>query len=279
MQAWDDKEFIASSDEGFRPVNLANGPDGAMYVVDMHRGVMQHIVSATPYYKQGIAQKKLDTLINAGRILRIKNKEKPLNKIPDLANASAIDLVGLLKSSNGWIRDRAQQILIFRKENKAVPELEKMVTDTAENAISQIHALRTLEGLNALSFELLQKVAASARPMLLAHALLLLEKYSTDANVNAMENLATKLIAKNDTTVNLYLAISLNRWIALSPDTFLPLLAKLSAMYPDSPVYQEAVVSSLNNVEEKFRDMIAKANVDGRQDTVVMTVVGSNNKK
>ena len=273
VQAWDDKEFIASSDEGFRPVNLANGPDGAMYVVDMHRGVMQHIVSATPYYKQGIAQKKLDTLINAGRILRIKNKEKPLDKIPDLTNTSAIDLVGLLKSSNGWIRDRAQQILIFRKENKAVPELEKMVTDTAENAISQIHALRTLEGLNALSFELLQKVASSARPMLLAHALLLLEKYSTDANVNAMENLATKLIAKNDTTVNLYLAISLNRWIALSPDTFLPLLAKLSAMYPDSPVYQEAVVSSLNNVEEKFRDMIAKANVDGRQDTVVMKLL------
>ena len=40
-QAWDDKEFIASTDEGFRPVNLSNGPDGAMYVVDMHRGIMR----------------------------------------------------------------------------------------------------------------------------------------------------------------------------------------------------------------------------------------------
>jgi len=60
VQAWDDKEFIASTDEGFRPVNLVNGPDGAIYVLDMHHGIMQHIVSATPYYKNGIAHKKLD---------------------------------------------------------------------------------------------------------------------------------------------------------------------------------------------------------------------------
>lgn len=41
-QAWQGKEFLASTDEGFRPVNLSNGPDGNMYVVDMHRGVIQH---------------------------------------------------------------------------------------------------------------------------------------------------------------------------------------------------------------------------------------------
>ena len=51
-QAWDDHEFIASTDEGFRPVNLLDGPDGAMYVVDMHRGIMQHRADATPYDKR-----------------------------------------------------------------------------------------------------------------------------------------------------------------------------------------------------------------------------------
>ena len=87
-QAWDDREFIASTDEGFRPVNLLDGPDGAMYVVDMHHGIMQHRAYATPYYRNGIAHKKLDTLLNAGRILRIKSKSHNPGEIPDLEKTS-----------------------------------------------------------------------------------------------------------------------------------------------------------------------------------------------
>jgi hypothetical protein len=251
VQAWDDKEFIASTDEGFRPVNLVNGPDGAMYVVDMHHGVMQHIVSATPYYKNEIVQKKLDTLVNAGRILRIKNTQKKLDKIPDLANTPSVDLVALLKSNNGWLRDRAQQILIYKQERQAVPRLEKLIQE-GENTITSIHALRTLEGLDALSFEFLEKVAASGKTMLTAHALLLLEKYSTISYIKPMENLVTDLMNKNDTIVNLYLAISLGPWAAISHDTFLPILIKLSDTYPNSAVFQEAVVSSLKGMEENF---------------------------
>ena len=35
-------EFFASRDEWCRPVNLALGPDGAMYVVDMYRQIIEH---------------------------------------------------------------------------------------------------------------------------------------------------------------------------------------------------------------------------------------------
>ncbi|MFT7420355.1 MAG: glucose/arabinose dehydrogenase, partial [Arcticibacterium sp.] len=48
-QAIEGKEFIASTDEGFRPVNLFNGPDGAIYVVDMHRGIIQHKAYISQY--------------------------------------------------------------------------------------------------------------------------------------------------------------------------------------------------------------------------------------
>lgn len=251
-QAWDDKEFIASTDEGFRPVNLLNGPDGAMYVVDMHRGVMQHRVSATPYYRDGIIRKKLDTLLNAGRILRIKYKDKKFGGIPEFSKASGAELVSLLKSPNGWIRDRAQQLLIFKQQQSVIPELEKLaqsITDT----IAAIHALHTLEGLGALSFELLQKVALSGAPMLSAHALLLLRQYSTAGHIEAMERIAAGLSARKDTVTDLYLAASLGPWAAASPDTFLPLLVKLSRTYPESAVFQEAVVSSLEGLEERFR--------------------------
>lgn len=252
VQAWNDKEFIASTDEGFRPVNLVNGPDGAMYVVDMHRGVMQHKVSATPYYRDGIIRKQLDTLLNAGRILRVKYKDKELGRIPELDKASGAELVSLLKSPNGWTRDRAQQLLIFQQQRSVIPELEQLARSPADT-LAAIHALHTLEGLDALSFELLQNVAASGTPMQSAHALSLLDRYTAAGHVDAMEKLANHLIARNDTVVDLYLASSLRPWAAASPDTFLPLLAKLSRKYAESPVFQEVVVSSLEGLEERFR--------------------------
>jgi len=251
-QAWNDREFIASTDEGFRPVNILNGPDGAMYVVDMHRGIMQHRVSATPYYRDGITRKRLDTLLNAGRILQIKYKNKKLGAIPKFDKASGAELVSLLKSENGWIRDRAQQLLISTQQRSAIPELEELAqryTDT----IAAIHALHTLEGLDALSFELLQKVAGSGAPMLSAHALLLLKQYNTADHVGAMEKLVADLKARNDTVIDLYLALSLGPWAAASPDIFLPLLVNLSRTYPESAVFQESVISSLNGLEERFR--------------------------
>jgi hypothetical protein len=73
-QAIEGREFIASTDEGFRPVNLFNGPDGAMYVVDMHRGIIQHKAYISQYLAEQLAGKKLDTLQNAGRILKVISK-------------------------------------------------------------------------------------------------------------------------------------------------------------------------------------------------------------
>lgn len=258
VQAWDDREFIASTDEGFRPVGLLNGPDGAMYVVDMHRGVMQHRISATPYYRNGIAHKELDTLLSAGRILRIKSKDKKLGKIPDFIKASGTELVNLLKSPNGWIRDRAQQLLIYKKEKSVIPELQSLALDESD-AVPSIHALYALDGLNGLSFELLQKVAASENSMLSAHALLLLRKYNTSDHVKTMEDLAANLMSGNDTVVNLYLATSLGPWAAVSKNKFLPILATLSETYPDNAVYQEAVVSSLTGLENDFQAILIKS--------------------
>ena len=73
-----------------------------------------------------------------------------------------------------------------------------------------------------------------------------------------MEELATDLMAENDTVINLYLAISLGPWAAISPDTFLPILAQLSQTYPGNAVFQEAIVSSLNGSEENFQKFINK---------------------
>ena len=276
-QAWDDKEFLASTDEGFRPVSLSNSPDGALYVVDMHRGIMQHRAYATPYYRSGIAAKKLDTLLSKGRILRIKNKNKQLQKIPDFVNASAAGLVGLLQSNNGWVRDRAQQLLVFKQDNpiaigSIVPELEKLAQDDKHDVIA-IHALHTLDGLDALSFELLQKIALSSSAMLSAHALLLLKKYNSANNVQQMIALVDKLVNKKDALTDLYVALALGPWVKTAHESFIPTLLKLSQTYAGKLVYQEAIVSSLNGFEKDFKTIANKATDNKTTDSSLQKIL------
>lgn len=254
-QAWNDKEFIASTDEGFRPVNLSNGPDGAMYIVDMHRGIMEYGAFSTPYYNNGLAEKQLDTLLFKGRILRVKYKNKELDKIPDFDNLSSAALVDLLKSKNGWTRDRAQQLLIFKQDKSVIPDLEKLAEDN-NNAITAIHALHTLDGLDALNFDFLKKVATSNNPMLSAHALLLLRKYNSQSNVKPMEELAQNLLNRKDSVIDLYIALSLEPSIKESAKLFFPVLSRISERYADKGIYNEAIVSSLNGAEKKFQSFI-----------------------
>jgi mono/diheme cytochrome c family protein len=258
-QAWDDREFIASTDEGFRPVNLFNGPDGAMYVVDMHRGVMEYRAFTTPYYNAGIAAKKLDTLLSAGRILRIKPSGQKRVKIPDLSDMSSNELIELLKSKNGWLRDRAQQILISHQNKSITSKLAMMVQDDS-NPVAAIHALHVLGELDALTFELLRKAALAGDPMLTAHALLLLQKFATNDNVRLMAELTNDLIRVNDPVINLYLANAIGKWNEIAPQTFLPILSTMSQLYPHKAIYQEAIISSLSGFEENFRDNLVKTN-------------------
>ena len=153
--------------------------------MDMHRGIIQHKAYMTPYYHDQTAAKNLDTLVRQGRILRIKYKAKKLEKIPDFNGASFDDMVKLLKSPNGWVRDRAQQLLVFNQDDSVVPQLKKLLSNK-KNLITAIHALHTLDGLDALSFDLLKEVATSGSPQLAAHSLLLLRKYSQASNSEAM---------------------------------------------------------------------------------------------
>ena len=98
-------------------------------------------------------------------------------KYQTLKKHQASQLVTLLKSDNGWIRDRAQQLLIYKQDKSVIPALQALAED-GNNAIPAIHALHTLDGLNGLSFEFLQKIASSKNSMLSAHALILLEKFA-----------------------------------------------------------------------------------------------------
>jgi mono/diheme cytochrome c family protein len=151
-------------------------------------------------------------------------------------------------------------LLIYKKDKSVIAALVKLTRDV-QNVLPAIHALHVLSGLNELSFQLLQQVAAYGEPMLSAHALVLLHGYTSN-DPAAMAGLANQLLSKNNLVVNLYLATTLGPWNEKAPAIFLPILSKMSQLYPGNALYQEAIVSSLKGAETNFRQVLAKTKVE-----------------
>lgn len=140
------KEFMASTDERFRPVNLSQGPDGALYVADMYRGLIQHGAYVTPYLREMTLKRQLVYPIHMGRIWRIVPINKSLSRAKPLGEQGPGAWVQALASNNGWVRDMAQQLLIDHQAKDQVPALRKMLQKAAL-PWARLHALWTLEAL------------------------------------------------------------------------------------------------------------------------------------
>jgi putative membrane-bound dehydrogenase-like protein len=140
-------EFLRSASTWFRPVNFATGPDGALYVVDMHRAVVEDPKTIPPGIVQAIDVRAGST---HGRIYRIVPKGFTTPTRPNLANADGPSLAGALSHTNGWVRDTAARLLYQRQDGSAVPVLEQMAA-TATSGATRAQALHTLHGLRRLA--------------------------------------------------------------------------------------------------------------------------------
>ena len=155
-------EFMTSTDERFRPVNLYNGPDGALYVVDLYRGILQHRVYVTTFLRKQIEERGLEKGIGLGRIWRIVPDGAPRANFKQLALARATtsELADKLADANGWTRDTAQRLLVEKRDPSATPVLRKLARDTAKPALARLHALWTLEGIGGEALDRATVVAA-----------------------------------------------------------------------------------------------------------------------
>ena len=250
-QAWEGKEFLAATDEGFRPVSLNNGPDGSLYIVDMHRGMIGHHAYLSPYLKKKTEENRLDTLVNFGRILKVKSSTSKTEAIPDFDTLSGTELVALLKNKNGWVRDRAQHYLIFKGKKEMLPELEELALNR-ESELAQIHALYVLEGLDALSFDFLEEVAKESSTKVVVHAIVLLENFISEDNSPGAMNLFKGLIAKNEIIIDLYLSSTLSKWMKMESENFFRPLMTVFNKHKGNPIFEEALLSGLEGQEETF---------------------------
>jgi putative membrane-bound dehydrogenase-like protein len=132
-----ESEFLASTDNWFRPTMIQTGPDGALWIADMYRYVIEH-----PQWIPKEWQEKLDLRAgqDKGRIYRVYPKDAKPRPIPVLDKLTAQELANLLESPNGWTRDTAQQLLVRRKDPFALRHLQT-VLENSSKPLARLHAL------------------------------------------------------------------------------------------------------------------------------------------
>ncbi len=166
-------EVIASKDPSFRPVGLEMGPDGALYLLDMQRDVIEH-----PDYIPAKVREKLDVRAGAdrGRIWRVLPRPGTWDarSLPGWGERAPADWVPLLGHPDQWWRLTAQRRVLEAKATNVAPLLRTMLGSTSDegsHALGRLHALWTLAGLFELGPKDLAVALADASPGVRENAL------------------------------------------------------------------------------------------------------------
>ncbi len=228
-------EFLTSTDERFRPVNAHDGPDGALYLVDMYRGIIQHQSFLTHYLIANIKDRKLETPFNQGRIWRIVpegNRPQPVKVTKDAK---------LLSHANGWVRDTTQRLIVESGDASIVPALKEMLK--SENPITREHALWTLDGLAAITPDLVKTALADPNEHVRAAAVRVAPRdyafeVTTEAHLRVLAHIAIKTIQDAE-------------------------LARLLAQHGRNTLVREAALTGLRGREAAFAKILAQTPSEG----------------
>lgn len=242
--AYEGKEFLTSTDERFRPVNCYTGPDGALYVVDMARGILQHKGFLTYYLVANIKDRKLEQPVNLGRIYRIVPEKAAKPKTVKLPKETE-KIVPLLAHANGWVRDTAQRVLAERGDAGAVPAVAQLVS-TGRTPQAKVQALWTLEGLNSVTPEAITAALKDPKEKVRAAAVRLAGGAQTPELL--------RLVKDPSAEVRLHLAFKLAG--QPQPEAEKALITLLEGA--NTPLFAEAVVSGLPGRELEFLERLLK---------------------
>lgn len=248
------KEFLASTDERFRPVHLHSGPDGALYITDMYRGLIQHGAYVTPYLRAKTIERNLVLPVHYGRIWKIVPKGSIIKRNPNqnnkLANAESIRLINSLSDSSGWKRDIAQRLLVEKNDPAAISPLKEYILST-KSVLGRLHAMWTLEGLNALDTALLVPLLNDENDIIFSNALRLLEKAcenNDQTKIIVSKNILYKSKSLNSVRA-LQTALSL---YALDENQKIPIAKNILEQYVQIPLIRDALISSLTDKEAEL---------------------------
>ena len=250
-------DFIASEEIWYRPVQIHNGPDGNLYVVDMYREIFE-LASAVPVS----AKKYLDLSCgnDRGRVYRVVHESNPTpRKTPQLGDYKSVDLVPLLAHDNFWHRNTAARLLYQRQDPSAVDALQKLAT-TSPAPLGRMQAMYTLAGYkkpetNALTEEIVLTLLDDKHPRVRQHAVRAGEKILADSP--AIQKKLCSMIDDPDLYVRYQLSFTLGD---IPGDTASDALAKLAKRDGGDTWFQVGLLSSCNQrAGQMFTNLIGDA--------------------
>jgi mono/diheme cytochrome c family protein/glucose/arabinose dehydrogenase len=252
-KAYDQGEFLASTDERFRPVYIANAPDGSLYIVDMYRGVIQQRRDITEYLRDYIVSRKLEKPIGLGRIYRVVHETaKPVAAAPaELSNAQ---LMERLSHPNGWWRDTSQRLIVERGITALAPALRKLAASAGDWRV-RLHALWTLDGLDAIEAPMVIAALNDRSRDVRASAIRLAERWLSTPG-HAVHAAVLQKLNDPDWAVRHQLAAS----IGMLPDEARTLaVVSLLQRHGQDPITLDAALSGLRGHEVQVLERLLDA--------------------
>lgn len=247
-----DFDFFASQDRWCRPVMARTGPDGALWIVDMYRYMIEHPQwlpqagkdELRPYYRLGENHGRIYRIVPTGNIVP-SGKSLTTNRFAN----STTGMLSALASSNGWQRDTAQRYFVRSQDTAALAQIESLAT-AGETPVQRLQALCTLDGMQNLSTDVLQAALQDPHPGVRRQAVRLAAEHAVD--IRQLRPLVEDPSAK----VRLQLAATLG---AYEDPLAAQLLGQLAAESAEDDYILANVMSSLNqrNIAEVLTATIA----------------------
>lgn len=258
-----DAEFLASTDRWFRPVQARTGPDGALWVVDMCRYVIEH-----PRWIPVETLATLDVMAGQGlgRLYRVLPAHGEARKVPRLDRLKGEELAAALDTPNGTQRDLVHQLIIWRQDRAGTPTLQRLARESPDPRV-RVQALGVLDGLGALDDDLVTRALRDSHLEVRRHAVRLAEP-RLDASPAVLKEVLKR--ADDDAPpVQLQLAYSLG---ASHAGTAATTLGELAVRFAGDPYLSSAVLSSLQSENVRVvleRVLAAQASNKGLPDELV----------
>jgi putative membrane-bound dehydrogenase-like protein len=262
-------EFLASPDDRFRPVFLAHGPDGALYVVDMARAVIEH-----PQFMPTELKNRADLLVgkDKGRIWRIvpeSTARRPRPARPHLGAASIDELVKLLGHPSAWWRTTAQRLLLERNDPRATALLRQCAL-ASEEPLARLHAAWLLAATGTVDDAVIVSLARARPTGLRENAAALME--SRLARSPALQERVDSLANDEEASVQFQAALALGAW---DDDRIIPSLAAIARTAGGDPWIRLAIASAVPRRAGLLIDSIVRHAPGGDRPVALLRTLAS----
>ncbi|WP_146848503.1 PVC-type heme-binding CxxCH protein [Brevifollis gellanilyticus] len=229
-------DFLASEDRWCRPVMVRTGPDGALWVADMYRYMIEHPQwlpqngkdELLPHYREGD---------DKGRIWRVVKKVAGQSTSPALRHGDGLKPITTFASANGWCRDRAQMMALWDGFEA------KQLVQLLQNPLPQVRAQTAWTFLlgGKTDFVPFDKLLSDPAPEVRVQALQMHEKFDhAPQSLMGLYHHDWRQLA--DPRVSMQLALSAGHW----KDEWLgDVLAEILEEYPQGSEIVGAALSSV----------------------------------